>query len=115
MSCSEMYSLSRASKLLSFYYLKTTQAFLSGHFVATHVALSTSRMKADLRIPSYGICGQAFPKFWTESFVTEKPTGSLVHALLGPAPFSGTLANSNAVKGPSIQPAMLSPLMPRPP
>ncbi|KAL8283674.1 hypothetical protein RQP46_005469 [Phenoliferia psychrophenolica] len=40
---------------------------------------------------------QGFPKFWANSFVEETSSGALVHALLGPAAFAGTLESGNKV------------------
>jgi hypothetical protein len=52
--------------------------------------------------PNYPCCTvnhpQAYPKFWSHSFMTNETAGSLVHTFLGPATFSGTVGNSNNVK-----------------
>lgn len=42
---------------------------------------------------------QAYPKFWSHSFMADKSDNSLVHVFLGPATFSGTLGRSNHVQG----------------
>ncbi|KAJ3813548.1 hypothetical protein F5876DRAFT_63075 [Lentinula aff. lateritia] len=39
----------------------------------------------------------AYPKFWMHSFFTRQNGTSLVHALLGPSTYTGTLAGSNNV------------------
>lgn len=41
----------------------------------------------------------AYPKFWMHSFFTGQNGTSLVHALLGPSTYTGTLAGSNNVTG----------------
>ncbi|PPQ71690.1 hypothetical protein CVT26_007657 [Gymnopilus dilepis] len=50
--------------------------------------------------PNYPCCTvnhpQAYPKFWSHSFMTNEASGSLVHVLLGPATFSGTVGKSNS-------------------
>jgi hypothetical protein len=51
--------------------------------------------------PNYPCCtvnhGQAAPKFWSNSFVTDISDNSLVHVLLGPSQFDGKVGN-NTVK-----------------
>ncbi|KAJ3711734.1 hypothetical protein C8R42DRAFT_334064 [Lentinula raphanica] len=51
--------------------------------------------------PNYPCCTvnhpAAYPKFWMHSFFTAKNNTSLVHALLGPSAFAGTLADDNKV------------------
>ncbi|KAJ3973426.1 hypothetical protein EV361DRAFT_63363 [Lentinula raphanica] len=51
--------------------------------------------------PNYPCCTvnhpAAYPKFWMHSFFTAKNNTSLVHALLGPSAFAGTLADNNKV------------------
>ncbi|KAF8074091.1 hypothetical protein FPV67DRAFT_786999 [Lyophyllum atratum] len=52
--------------------------------------------------PNYPCCTvnhpQAYPKFWANSFLSDPAGTTLVHALLGPATFAGTLGVSNPVK-----------------
>ncbi|PPR06314.1 hypothetical protein CVT24_001026 [Panaeolus cyanescens] len=51
--------------------------------------------------PNYPCCTvnhpQGYPKFWYHTFLVDKSDASLVHALLGPASFSGEVANGNKV------------------
>ncbi|KAG6845064.1 hypothetical protein H0H87_001126 [Tephrocybe sp. NHM501043] len=51
--------------------------------------------------PNYPCCTvnhpQAYPKFWAHSFFANHTGNTLIHALLGPATFSGTVGASNAV------------------
>ncbi|KAG6917303.1 hypothetical protein DXG01_003144 [Tephrocybe rancida] len=51
--------------------------------------------------PNYPCCTvnhpQAYPKFWAHSFFANHTSNTLIHALLGPASFSGTLGTSNSV------------------
>lgn len=67
--------------------------------------LSVSRKTTDklYKRRNYPCCTvnhpQAYPKFWSHSFMTDEKSGSLIHALLGPATFSGTVGKSNNVKG----------------
>ncbi|RDB14685.1 hypothetical protein Hypma_016508 [Hypsizygus marmoreus] len=52
--------------------------------------------------PNYPCCTvnhpQAYPKFWAHSFFTDQASTSLIHVLLGPSTYSGTLGASNPVK-----------------
>ncbi|KAH9480851.1 hypothetical protein JR316_0007453 [Psilocybe cubensis] len=52
--------------------------------------------------PNYPCCTvnhpQAYPKFWSHSFMTDEKSGSLIHALLGPATFSGSVGKANDIK-----------------
>ncbi|KAF8157818.1 hypothetical protein B0H34DRAFT_430303 [Crassisporium funariophilum] len=52
--------------------------------------------------PNYPCCTvnhpQAYPKFWSHSFMTDESDNSLVHVFLGPATFAGTIGKSNHVK-----------------
>ncbi|TFK34186.1 hypothetical protein BDQ12DRAFT_636697 [Crucibulum laeve] len=52
--------------------------------------------------PNYPCCTvnhpQAYPKFWAHSFFADHSGNTLIHALLGPATFSGTVGSSNKVK-----------------
>ncbi|GLB38772.1 putative beta-L-arabinofuranosidase, GH127 [Lyophyllum shimeji] len=52
--------------------------------------------------PNYPCCTvnhpQGYPKFWAHSFFSDHAGTTLVHALLGPATFAGTLGKSDQVK-----------------
>ncbi|KAF8161852.1 hypothetical protein BJ912DRAFT_311452 [Pholiota molesta] len=52
--------------------------------------------------PNYPCCTvnhpQAYPKFWSHSFMTDQSDDSLVHVFLGPATFAGTIGKSNHVQ-----------------
>ncbi|KAF5377925.1 hypothetical protein D9615_006767 [Tricholomella constricta] len=52
--------------------------------------------------PNYPCCTvnhpQGYPKFWAHSFFSDRAGTTLIHALLGPTTFSGTLGASNPVK-----------------
>ncbi|KAG6889850.1 hypothetical protein C0992_003829 [Termitomyces sp. T32_za158] len=60
--------------------------------------------------PNYPCCTvnhpQAYPKFWAHSFFTKQAGDTLIHALLGPSTYSGTLGASNAIGGSSLQIAL---------
>ncbi|KAF8901377.1 hypothetical protein CPB84DRAFT_1815219 [Gymnopilus junonius] len=49
--------------------------------------------------PNYPCCTvnhpQAYPKFWSHSFMTNETASSLIHTFLGPATFTGTVGKSN--------------------
>ncbi|KAF5317730.1 hypothetical protein D9619_012623 [Psilocybe cf. subviscida] len=51
--------------------------------------------------PNYPCCTvnhpQAYPKFWSHSFMTDTKDQSLIHVFLGPATFSGNVGKSNHV------------------
>lgn len=42
---------------------------------------------------------QAYPRFWAHSFFTDPAGTSLVHALLGPSTFQGSVGTNNPVTG----------------
>ncbi|KAF9564203.1 hypothetical protein CPC08DRAFT_273104 [Agrocybe pediades] len=52
--------------------------------------------------PNYPCCTvnhpQAYPKFWSHSFMTDESRGSLIHTFLGPATFSGVVGKNNQVQ-----------------
>ncbi|KDR83210.1 hypothetical protein GALMADRAFT_134697 [Galerina marginata CBS 339.88] len=52
--------------------------------------------------PNYPCCTvnhpQAYPKFWSHSFMTSPANNSLIHTFLGPATFSGMVGTNNNVQ-----------------